>query len=48
MVDALLSPAVEALGEFMDAEENKWWIRPLKFLIYVGVFSIVPLYFYFS
>tara|TARA_B110000444_G_scaffold261269_1_gene312241 strand:- start:4958 stop:5104 length:147 start_codon:yes stop_codon:yes gene_type:complete len=47
MAAELLGPAVEALGEFMDAEENKWWVRPLKFLIYVGVFSVIPVYFYF-
>ena len=48
MAAELLGPAVEALGEFMDAEENKWWVRPLKALIYIGVFSVIPLYFYFT
>ncbi|MBT5391225.1 MAG: hypothetical protein HOL22_02650 [Euryarchaeota archaeon] len=48
MAAELIVPAIEKLGDFMDAEENKWWIRPLKFLIYVGVFSIIPLYFYFT
>ena len=37
----------DAVGEFMDAEENRWWVRPLKVLIYIAVFSIVPAYFYF-
>ena len=43
-----LSHVADAVGEFMDAEENQWWIRPLKILIYIGVFSIIPLYFYFA
>ncbi len=43
----IVGPAVEAIGEFMDAEENKWWIRPLKVLLYIGVFSFLPIYFYF-
>tara|TARA_B100001094_G_scaffold77689_1_gene74037 strand:- start:690 stop:956 length:267 start_codon:yes stop_codon:yes gene_type:complete len=47
MVAELVAPAVEAMGDFMDAEENKWWVRPLKALIYIGVFSVIPLYFYF-
>lgn len=48
MVAELVLPAVEAMGDFMDAEENKWWVRPLKALIYIGVFSIIPVYFYFT
>tara|TARA_B100001093_G_scaffold357080_1_gene341675 strand:- start:1929 stop:2123 length:195 start_codon:yes stop_codon:yes gene_type:complete len=48
MVAELVLPAVEAMGDFMDAEENKWWVRPLKALMYIGVFSVIPLYFYFS
>lgn len=49
MVAEVIAPVVvEAVGEFMDAEENQWWIRPLKILIYIGVFSIIPLYFYFA
>lgn len=42
-----LSHVADAVGEFMDAEENRWWVRPLKALIYIAVFSIVPAYFYF-
>ena len=48
MVAELVAPVVEAMGDFMDAEENKWWVRPLKALIYIGVFSVIPLYFYFT
>ncbi|MDP6234988.1 MAG: hypothetical protein QF364_04020 [Candidatus Poseidoniaceae archaeon] len=43
----IVGPAVDAIGEFMDAEENRWWIRPLKVLLYIGVFSFLPIYFYF-
>jgi len=43
-----LSHVADAVGEFMDAEENSLWVRPLKALIYIGVFSIIPLYFYFA
>ncbi len=42
-----LSHVADAVGEFMDAEENRWWVRPLKALIYIAVFSLVPVYFYF-
>ena len=44
----IIVPLVEAAGDFMDAEENRWWVRPLKVLVYVGMFSIIPLYFYFA
>mgnify|MGYP001221867234 FL=1 len=44
----IVTPAIEAIGEFMDAEENRWWIRPLKSLLYIAVFSFLPLYFYFG
>ncbi len=44
----ILDPAIELMGDFIDAEENRWWIRPLKSLMYVTVFSITPLYFYFT
>ena len=43
----LVHPMVEVVGDFMDAEENKWWVRPLKVFLYISVFSIIPLYFYF-
>ncbi len=43
-----LSHVADAVGGFMDAEENSWWVRPLKALNYIGVFSIIPLYFYFA
>ena len=48
-VEALLpiEHVVDAVGEFMDAEENRWWVRPLKALIYIAEFSLVPAYFYF-
>jgi hypothetical protein len=42
-----LGHVADAVGDFMDAEENRWWVRPLKALIYIAVFSIVPVYFYF-
>ena len=48
MFAELVLPAVEAMGDFMDAEENKWWVHPLKALMYLGVFSVIPLYFYFT
>jgi hypothetical protein len=44
----IIDPLIEAVGDFMDFEENMWWVRALKALIYVGVFSIIPLYFYFA
>ena len=44
MAAELIVPAIEVLGEFMDAEENKWWIRPLKALIYIGVFISIRVY----
>ena len=43
----LVEPVIEVVGDFMDAEENKWWVRPLKVFLYISVFSITPLYFYF-
>ena len=43
-----LGTVADAVGEFMDKEENRWWVRPLKALIYIAVFSIVPVYFYFA
>ena len=43
----LVEPVIEVVGDFMDAEENIWWVRPLKALLYIGVFSVTPLYFYF-
>ena len=43
-----LGTVADAVGEFMDTEENRWWVRPLKALIYIAVFSIVPVYFYFA
>ena len=48
MVLELFDPAAELMGDFIDAEENRWWVRPLKTLMYVTVFSITPLYFYFA
>ena len=39
----IVGPAVDAIGEFMDAEENKWWIRPLKVLLYIGVFCFLTI-----
>ena len=44
----IIDPLIEAVGDFMDAEESMWWVGTLKVLIYAGVFALVPLYFYFT
>ncbi|MCH1540491.1 MAG: hypothetical protein L7S56_03530 [Candidatus Poseidonia sp.] len=42
-----IDPAVDLVAEFMDAEENQWWIRPLKAVLYVAPFIGIAVYFFF-
>lgn len=45
--EELLSPAVaDAIGDFLDSEENKWWIRPLKYVIMALPFVLLAYFFF--
>ena len=47
MVAELFEAVAGEVGDYLDEEKNRWWVQPLKFMLYAAAVLMAPVYLYF-